>query len=232
VKYKYQLVSYTVIFIIGYCSNFLLPVSFFTAATSKIERGESEGDRFNKNVQSDKNNYTNIASDNKKLIALKPASAAPKTIDQLVVTSESPPSDGLEDLAALHSELRMLRDYRMQTEINKRNEYLQSHGGNSVEALNDNFRREPVDEVWAKEKQNLINKLVDQSEHLSQIPHMASECRSKQCKLSVLSDDEFYLKGLSGSLDKIVADHESSFSSYMTVIDEKSHTTSIYFDRN
>lgn len=231
-KYKYQLVSYAVIFIIGYCSNFLLPVNFFTTVTSKIERGESEGDRFNKSVQPDKNNYTNIASDNKKLIALKPASATPKTIDQLVVTNESPSSDGLEDLAALHSELAMLRDYRMQTEITKHNEYLQSRGGNSAETLNDNFKRELVDTGWAKDKEILINHVVDENEHLSQVPHMASECRSKQCKLSVLSDDQFYLNKLSASLDKIIAEHGSSFTSYSTVIDEKSHTTSIYFDRN
>lgn len=231
-KYKCQLVSYVVIFIVGYSSNFLLPVSFFTAAPSKIEPANNESGRFNKNVQSDSNNYTNISNDNKKVVEPKPQEPASKAVGNSVVADESPSSDSLADLAALHSELVTLRDYRMQTEINKHDEQMQSRGGNSTAALNDNFKREPVDTGWAKDKESLINNVVDKSEHLSQVPHMASECRSKQCKLSVLSDDQFYLNNLSASLDKIIADHGSSFSSYSTVIDEKSHTTSIYFDRN
>jgi hypothetical protein len=232
VKYKYQLVSYVVIFIVGYSSNFLLPVNFFVGVTSRAERAEHEDNESNKYVQIDKNSYINITSDEKKFVETKPKSTPPEIINRLVAASESKSSDGLEDLAALHSELAMLRDYRMQTEINKHSEYLLARGGNSSEFLNDSFKHEPVDAGWAKDKEGLINNLVDQSEHLSQVPHMASECRSKQCKLSVLSDDQFYLNKLSAALDKVIADHGSSFSSYSTVIDEKSHTTSIYFDRN
>ena len=231
-KYKYQLVSYVVIFVVGYCSNFLLPISFFTAEPATIEQAQNDDVDPNKNIKLDSNNSINLTSKNKENSDVKSQANSSQIVASPLTDHGSQSSVSSEDTAALRNELDKLRDYRMQTEINKHNEYLKSRGGNSVEALSDSFRREPVDENWAKEKQNLINNLVDKSEHLSQIPHMASECRSTQCKLSVLSDDQYYLGELSNSLNKIVTDHESSFVSYSAVVDEKSHTTNIYFDRN
>jgi len=229
VKNKYQLLFYVVIFFAGYCTNFFLPVNSVGVESSQgvsVKNVES----LNKNLQFNKDNCGGIA--NTKVIPEAKLQIVSLQASHSSVANDSQSSVRSADITALQSELAKLRDYRMQTEVNKHNEYLQLHGGNSVEALNDNFTREPVDANWAKEKQTLIDNLLDQSEHLSRLPHMESECRSKQCKLSVLSDDVFYLKELSGSLDKVIADHGSSFSSYTTVIDEKSHTTSIYLDRN
>jgi hypothetical protein len=232
VKNRYQLIAYSFIFLTGYCSNFILPINYFSGRSTVAYTPDLSGAEItsNKKMEVDRGDSPNITNLNRKNISV--SKGEPKALVSPHVMAGIKSSNEIDNLAALHSELAMLRDYRMQTEINKHNEYLQSIGGNTVEALNDNFKREPVDLDWAQEKEKLINYFVDQSEHLSQLPHMASECRSKQCRLSVLSDDQFYLDKLSISLDKIIADHGTSFSSYSTIIDEESHTTSVYFDRN
>ena len=231
VKNKYQLLSYIFIFFAGYYSNFLFSNNLSFIQSSSLSETEVVKSSGNKNREIDKDTSLNIVSSDKKAVASdfksEPGSVVPPLIAADSLASVKP-----EELSAIHNELAMLRDYRMQTEINKRNEYLQSLGGGTIDALNNNFEREPIDSAWAREKEILINNVIGKSEHLSQLPHLGSECRSKQCKFSVLSDDQFYLDKLSSSLEKIVAEHDTSFSSYSIVVDDKSHTTSIYFDRN
>jgi hypothetical protein len=205
--------------------------SFSVRSIDAVDSNDTQS-KLNKGVAIDKGNPSAIANSGDKNINFDFSKGETKALVSPPMTENSKLSNDADSLTALRAELAMLRDYRMQTEINKHSEYLQAHGGNTVEALNDNFKREPIDFVWAQEKEKLINSLMEQSEHLLTLPHMAGECRSKQCKLSVLSDDQFYLDKLSNSLDKIIADHGESFSSYSTIIDENSHTTSVYLDRN
>ena len=230
-KNRYQLLSYIFIFFAGYCSSFLFSNNFASIKSSSTTEAEVVRSAGNKNIELEKNTSLNIISSDEKAVE----SGFKNDLKGVAATAIATETQSLvepEELSAIHSELAMLRDYRMQTEIDKRNEYLRSLGGNTIEAMNNNFEREPIDSAWAREKEALINNVIGKSEHLSQLPHLESECRSKQCKFSVLSDDQFYLDKLSSSLEKVVAEHDTSFSSYSIVVDDKSHTTSIYFDRN
>lgn len=231
-KYKYQLLGYLSVFFAGYCSSFLLPINSFRDHSPVSVYFDGLGEAWVGDENVNKNNYKYITHEAKKVSASNPQVMQSQVIISQPLVASVQSSVNAEEVGILQNELTMLRDYRLQAEIKKHNDYLQSRGGNSAIAMNNSFKNEPIDASWAKEKESLLNGLVDQSEHLSQMPHIASECRSKQCKLSVLSDDQFYLSKLSDSLGKIVTDYESSFASYSTVVDEASHTTIIYFDRN
>lgn len=228
-KEKVHWFFYPFIFFVGYGVNFLIPVEIFFKDSHKVAT-EVVDDTHSDIVYSDKNIRTNVArnpGESAKRISFDVKPAGEKS----PIAAETTLSVRREDPADLQGELAALRDYRMQAEIKKHEELLQVRGS-TVESLNDSFKSEPVDAAWAEDKEKLINHLVEGSEYLSQVPHMDSECRSTQCKFSVLSDDQFYLTKLSGAMDKVVADQGSSFSSYTTIIDEKTHTTSIYFERN
>jgi hypothetical protein len=139
--------------------------------------------------------------------------------------SANPPAD----------ELTALRDYQAQNEINKHNEYLKSINAtplNIASVLSDHFAKESIDYKWAAEKKGVLDTFVATDKSLASLPNISSECKSQQCKLSFIGDDQSYLANLSDSLGKIVSDKQQDFDSYTTVIDDKNHTTSIYFERN
>jgi hypothetical protein len=131
-------------------------------------------------------------------------------------------------------ELSKLREYRVKTEIAKHQEYLKAIGANAsnqVTALRDHFSAEPVDEPWAKHNKLQLDKTFSQSEVLSNLPILSSECRSQQCRIQLLSDEQFYLADLHNSFQSLVGDEGQQFNSYTLVVDPATHSTSIYFTR-
>jgi hypothetical protein len=163
VKYIYQLLLYIVIFFAGYSSNFLIPINVLSAQSGKITGSDNVVSC--SNTQPDKNNYINVENDNKKIPDARSRAGSSDAISSFGITSDSQSSSRSESSAALHNELAKLRDYRMQTEINKHNEYLQLHGGNSVDAMSNNFKLEPIDAPWAKEKEILISNVIDENKY-------------------------------------------------------------------
>lgn len=131
-------------------------------------------------------------------------------------------------------ELAKLREYRVKAEIARHQEHLKAIGANEsnqVTALRDHFATEPVDEPWAKQNKQQLDKTFSQSEALSGLPMLASECRSQQCRIQLLSDEQFYLADLHNAFSNLVGDQGQQFSSYTLVVDPNTHSTSIYFSR-
>lgn len=151
-----------------------------------------------------------------------------RTSTQNVIPEKENANTAMADIAAL-------RDYQAQNEINKHNEYLKSINAtplNIASVLNDHFAKESVDSKWAADKKGALDAFVAADNSLAALPNISSECRSQQCKLSFIGDDQSYLANLSDSLGKIISGKQQDFNSYTTIIDDKNHTTSIYFDRN
>jgi hypothetical protein len=88
-----------------------------------------------------------------------------------------------------------------------------------------------VDEPWAKHNKLQLDKTFSQSEVLSNLPILSSECRSQQCRIQLLSDEQFYLADLHNSFQSLVGDEGQQFNSYTLVVDPATHSTSIYFTR-
>lgn len=173
-------------------------------------------------------NVENLAEENTSNNKTYIVSASSLSMQQGI--NEGGQNEGSSELSI--SELSKLRAYRAQTEIDKHNEYLQRIGGGDAKNLSTNFANEIKDANWAQPNEKLLNEKFEHNKSLASIPHLAPECHSKQCRISVLSDDQFYLNKLNDSLSEIVVNNENSFANYSTVVDEATHTTSIYFERN
>ena len=128
-----------------------------------------------------------------------------------------------------------LRAYQLNNEIKKHQDYLQKLGAtteNMPRVLAENFNKEPVDPVWAGNQKDLLDNFIQKNEGLAALPNISSECRTQQCRVSVLTDDAQSMAKLSEAMTKLMDSKEPGFNSYNVVIDPISHSTNIYFERN
>lgn len=154
-----------------------------------------------------------------------------------MVTPKNIPAPASPDTKAndqLQQELAQLRAYKSQSEFAKYEERMNALGAtpaNMVKVFRENFSAEPINETWAKQnKQQLVNAFTQQ-EKLSSLPVGQSECRSQQCRIELLSDQQFTLAQLQDSVGELVGDQGQQFNSYTLVVDPNTHSTSIYFAR-
>lgn len=132
----------------------------------------------------------------------------------------------------IKSQLAILSKYHAENEIKKQQEFLKSINASSEnmpQALSDNYKKETIDSVWAPEKKAMLDNYIAKNEFLRSVPNVESDCRSKQCKISILSDDQTVLSNLGENLRDLI--NSNQFNEYKFAFDEKNHTTSIYLDR-
>lgn len=129
----------------------------------------------------------------------------------------------------INQELTELREYRANNEIAKHQDYLKEIGAtnNISQSLADQFMKESVDPVWSMESKNTLDNFINNKNHLSTLPNVSTECKSQQCKISILSTDPHHLSSIDESLNQLITEGKS-FSNYTTVVDEKTNTTSVY----
>lgn len=140
---------------------------------------------------------------------------------------QEPPADATAD------ELARLREYQLNTEIEKHQARLQTLGAdarNVGPTLEQQFAAEAIDAVWANDKKVNLDAAIEQDNNLRVLPSLSSECRSQQCRLSVLTTDADQLASLNASLNNIVT-QQQLFDSYTVVVDEENYRTQIYFER-
>lgn len=131
----------------------------------------------------------------------------------------------------LKHQLSILSNYYVENEIKKQQEFLKSINAspeNMPQALSENYEKDTIDNVWAPEKKALLDDYIAKNYLLRSLPNVESDCRSKQCKISILSDNPTALTQLAENLRNLTT---NDFSTYTYTIDEKSHITSIYLDR-
>jgi hypothetical protein len=140
---------------------------------------------------------------------------------------QEPPADATAD------ELARLREYQLNTEIEKHQARLQTLGADARSVgptLEQQFAAEAIDAVWANDKKVNLDAAIEQDNNLRVLPSLSSECRSQQCRLSVLTTDADQLASLNASLNNIVT-QQQLFDSYTVVVDEENYRTQIYFER-
>jgi hypothetical protein len=140
---------------------------------------------------------------------------------------QEPPADATAD------ELARLREYQLNTEIGKHQARLQTLGADARSVgptLEQQFAAEAIDAVWANDKKVNLDAAIEQDNNLRVLPSLSSECRSQQCRLSVLTTDADQLASLNASLNNIVT-QQQLFDSYTVVVDEENYRTQIYFER-
>ena len=161
-------------------------------------------------------------------LALIDTNAAAASTDRKI-----PPA---KDDTSVNRELAALRDYRARNELDKHTASLQSIGAtpaNISAVLDRRFKTETIDGMWAAEKEAWLNNAITQNnKEFAQLSLTLGECRSTQCKVSVLSDDPRSLGGLPDSLNRIIAERHSGFGKFTTVADPRTNTTTVYFDRD
>lgn len=129
-------------------------------------------------------------------------------------------------------QLAMLSDYYIENEINKHKKFLKSINAshdNIHQALRENYQKDMIDSTWSSKKKALLDEYIAINDLLNSLPNVESDCRSKQCKISILSDDPIALSRLAENLGGLVNNNE--FITYTYAIDEENHTTTIYLDR-
>ena len=129
-------------------------------------------------------------------------------------------------------ELTELREYKAKNEIEKHQNHLKEIGAinNLNQALADRFVKEYVDPTWSVESKTSLDNYINQKNHLNTLPNLSTECRSQQCKISILSTDPHHLSSIDDSLNQLISENRA-FSNYTTVVDEKTNTTSIYIEK-
>lgn len=158
------------------------------------------------------------------LLAHEPPSPG---ITQPLPVPQEPTADATAD------ELARLREYQLNNEIEKHQARLQTLGADARSVgptLEQQFAAEAIDAVWANEKKANLDAAIEQDNNLRVLPSLSSECRSQQCRLSVLTTDADQLASLNASLNNIVT-QQQIFDSYTVVVDEKNYRTQIYFER-
>lgn len=223
----YSAIMCSVIFGIGY----LVGVS-----TAEESTPLSNDDPTHKN--STFNNDTDASQSNIESILAKKIASLQNRIQELEsqksLAAASNPSEiffnAQKTEPASDNELIALRNYQMNNEIEKHKQRLQTMGATSeniAETVNNHFLEEPVDSEWAQEKKaNLDNFIMDDAA-LYSLSNISSECRSQQCKISILSDDPNHLNNLHDSINRLMS-KQAYFTSYITVVDEKSRTTNVF----
>lgn len=160
-----------------------------------------------------------------------------KKLPMQIATQKNIPAPIPSDTNAnepLQQELTQLRAYKIKTEFAKHEERMNALGANPanmVKTFRENFTAEPVNESWAKQNKQQLDNIFTQQEKLSSLPIGQSECRSQQCRIDVLSDQQFNLAQLQDSFGDLVGDQGQQFNSYTLVVDPNTHSTSIYFAR-
>ena len=141
-----------------------------------------------------------------------------------------------KDDTSVNGELAVLREYRARSELDKHTASLKNIGATPANigvVLDRRFKTEAIDRMWAAEQEVWLNNAITQNnKEFAQLSLTPGECRSTQCKVSVLSDDPRSLGGLPESLHRIVAEQGSGFGKFTTVADPRTNTTTVYFDRD
>ena len=156
----------------------------------------------------------------------------PSPVSTHISASQSP----VPPLAVVNpdaDELERLREYQLNNEIEKhqmRMQKLEADAHTFGTKMEQQFAAEAVDTSWANTKKTHLDSAIAQDENLRWLPSLSSECRSQQCRLSVLTTDADQLASLNTSLNNIIT-QQQLFDSYTVVVDEKNYSTQIYFER-
>lgn len=164
----------------------------------------------------------------------RPSSAPQQPSFEITQTQPSESPSPQADTANTDAdELAQLREYQLNNEIAKHQARMQELGTDVYAfgpKMEQQFAAEVVDAAWADGKKFTLDAAIEQDKNLRALPNLTSECRSQQCRLSVLTSDTEQLASLNTSLDNIVA-QQKLFNSYTVVVDEKNYSTQIYFER-
>lgn len=106
----------------------------------------------------------------------------------------------------------------------------QKHRLDTKAAITAEFNDEPVDESWAYQWQTELDKQLAENDALAQLSVVASECKTTQCKISLLH---------SQSSDQTLTTHEifsnlnnnQQWGAYIVTADPDTGITDIYFQK-
>ena len=237
-----NLIMYSVVFCAGYTASLVSGFSNFSDTFSstkdqKIKDQQKDTAIYQKELSLDKK----IAELDKKIkeLEMKKSFATKKVIGDKKVLASSLANNELApsvvQASAAIEDIAALRDYKTQNEINKHEQHLKALGAtphNLAVVLNENFSKESMDNSWAPKKKELLDKFISANALLAALPNISSECKSTQCKLTFIGDSQTNINDLNDSLSGIVSGDDQHFDAYTTVVDDKNHVTSIYFNRN
>lgn len=161
----------------------------------------------------------------------------PAIEQQSPVITQTPSSQSTSLPAAITNpdadELERLREYQLNKEIEKHQVRMQELGADMHTfgtKMDQQFVAESIDALWAGTKKSNLDSAIEQDANLRVLPNLSSECRSRQCRLSIMTNDADQLASLHTSLNKIIT-QQKLFESYTVVMDEKNYSTQIYFER-
>lgn len=162
------------------------------------------------------------------------------TVNQLEIKAVSPVSDtttntteqvaskantpNLERLQAIEAE------YQFNNGEKKFERLKQKHSLDAKAAITAEFDEEPIDESWAYQRLTELDKQLAENDALAQLSVVASECKTTQCKISLLQ---------SQSSDQTLTAHEifsnlnnnQQWGAYIVTADPDTGITDIYFQK-
>lgn len=97
------------------------------------------------------------------------------------------------------------------------------------QSLDDTFLSEPTDSRWAFEQQSQIDAAFEDNALLNGFSLVASECRSTQCKVSLLTPME---EGASSFDIFNEVNQQGHWKSFISAVDPETGVTQLYFQKN
>lgn len=154
--------------------------------------------------------------------AVSPASDTTTNIPEQAVPKASTPN--LERLQAIEAEYQFNNGEKIFERLK------QKHSLDTKAAITAEFDEEPVDESWAYQRQTELDKQLTENDALAQLSVVASECKTTQCKISLLH---------SQSSDQTLTAHEifsnlnnnQQWGAYIVTADPDTGITDIYFQK-
>lgn len=154
--------------------------------------------------------------------AANPTSDTTTNITEQVASKASTPN--LERLQAIEAEYQFNNGEKIFERLK------QKHSLDAKAAITAEFDEEPVDESWAYQRQTELDKQLTENDSLAQLSVVASECKTTQCKISLLH---------SQSSDQTLTAHEifsnlnnnQQWGAYIVTSDPDTGITDIYFQK-
>ncbi|WGO98620.1 hypothetical protein QFX18_00910 [Saccharophagus degradans] len=154
--------------------------------------------------------------------AVSPTSDTTTNIPEQVASKANTPN--LERLQAIEAEYQFNNSEKIFEQLK------QKHSLDAKAAITAEFDEEPVDENWAYQRQTELDKQLAENDALAQLSVVASECKTTQCKISLLH---------SQSSDQTLTAHEifsnlnnnQQWGAYIVTSDPDTGITDIYFQK-
>ncbi|ABD83197.1 hypothetical protein [Saccharophagus degradans] len=154
--------------------------------------------------------------------AVSPASDTTTYITEQPASKADTPN--LERLQAMEAE------YQFNHGEKKLERLKQKHQLDTKAAITAEFDEEPVDESWAYQWQTELDKQLAENDALAQLSVVASECKTTQCKISLLhsqsSDQTLTTYEIFSNLN-----NNQQWGAYIVTADPDTGITDIYFQK-